>query len=496
MNPALRRTGIIALVLLGAIFLQLNKVQFFDARELSNSDHNARVLIEEYEVPRGQIQAADGTVLAESLEADPDRQLKYYRNYPEGSYFGNLTGYKSIVYGTSGLESTENEVLNGTGSLFFTEQVKDTFTGEAVLGGNVVTGLDVPLQQQAYDAVSDTGVDGAAVVLNPQTGEILAEVSVPGFDPTPISSNDRDTSAAAWEEVTADGEEGSTNSRLFDQSRQGVFPPGSTFKTVTAAAFIKNGHGNADTMVPAGNSYEPPDTDHTITNEADQCPEEELSLKEAFARSCNTTFARLCVDTLSAKEMNDMAADFGMGEAFQTPLESATSEIGDVSAPAFRAQSCFGQQDVRMSPLQNSVIAATIANDGARMDPMLVTEISDQESGATLQEFQPQRADDILTTGQAHEMKILMREVVNGPNGTGSNARQPGYTIAGKTGTAENTDAEGTDRPSHGWFIGWGQGDSNAPAVAVCVFLQNYGDGGSGEATRIGGQLMSTVLDG
>ncbi|MFC4334828.1 penicillin-binding transpeptidase domain-containing protein [Salininema proteolyticum] len=495
MNPAIRRTGVIALILLGAVFLQFNKVQFLDAADLAEDGHNARQEIEEYSVPRGEILAADGTQLAVSQPSPEDSRLKYYRTYPEGAPFSYLTGFKSLNVGSYGLERAEGPVLDGSDALFFTDKVKDLFTGETPLGGNVHTSLDPDLQRQAYDRLSGTGVPGAAVVMDPRTGEVLADVGTPGYDPDDLASNDGETAENAWREIAGpDGTDPENN--LQDPSRLQTYPPGSTFKAVTAAAFIKNGYGNANTMVPAGNSYDPPDTDHTITNQGDQCPESELPLKEAFARSCNTTFAQLCVNDLSAGEMRDMASDFGIGEEFEMPLTVAKSEIGDIDSPAFRAQSCFGQQSVRLTPFQNAMIASAIANDGILMEPSLVTKITDQKNGETLRNIRPDQYNRVLSQADNEQMRILMDEVVNGDRGTGGAARQGGYDIAGKTGTAENTDEKGDDLPTHGWFIGYGgEEGSDTPTVAVSVFVKNYGDAGSGLATQIAGELMAQALE-
>ncbi|GAB3993688.1 hypothetical protein GCM10029992_06020 [Glycomyces albus] len=251
-------------------------------------------------------------------------RLRLLPRLPRGDYFGNITGFKSMFRGASAIEEYEDDVLNGSSSLFLLDEIGSTFTGEEQIGGNVVLTLDADLQRAAYDAIAETGVIGGAVVIDPRTGRILAEASYPGWNPTDVASNDPDVANAAWLELLeTDGNPGE------DKTRSNFYPPGSTFKTIVASAYIENG-GSADDMVPAGNGYTAPDTSHEITNSSDQCPENELTLREAFARSCNTTFARMCVEELSADDITETAAAYGFGEAWETrstpsPPRPATS---------------------------------------------------------------------------------------------------------------------------------------------------------------------------
>jgi len=484
-NPALRRSGVIALILLGALLLRITWVQFFDHAEYDQA--NGRTILAEYETPRGLILAGD-VVIAQSLESDPGSTYDYYRDYPEGDYFGNITGFKSIQRGASAMESAQNDVLNGSSSLFFLDELGNTLTGKETLGGNVSLTLDAELQKAAYEALDATGSHGGAVVLEPQTGRILAQASYPGWNPTSVSSNDPDTANAAWAELIDD-----PSNPGSDRTRSEWYPPGSTFKTIVAAAFIEGGHGDADTMVPAGNGYTAPDTDHEITNSSDQCPQSEMTLKEAFKLSCNTTFARLCVETLSEEDILETAAAFGFEEEFTTPLDSLASTTGEISEKAFRAQACIGQQEVRETVLQNAVIAAAVANGGEVMAPQMIAEITDSE-GTTVKRGGEDSLGDAVSGSTAEELREIMEAVVE--DGTGTNARISGYTVGGKTGTAEHsTEANGSE-PDHGWFHGWALDEDGEPAVAVAVFLDSYGSGGSAKAAEISGDLMEQVLSG
>jgi peptidoglycan glycosyltransferase len=484
MNPALRRTGVLALILLGALIAQSTWVGFFHHDDYQGQ-LDGRSIVAEYSVPRGQILAGD-VVIAQSLPTDGG-DYEYKRDYPEGDYFGNITGFKSLRYGASNLEATENDLLNGTSSLLAFDDFWATVLKEEKPGGNVVTTLDPDLQKTAYDALADTGVEGGAVVIDPKTGRILAQASYPGWNPTEVSSNNGETAEAAWN-ATMNIED----SPARDRSTQNFYPPGSTFKTIVAAAFIENG-GKADDMVPAGNGYTAPNTNHEITNSSNQCPNEEYTLEEAFAKSCNTTFARLCVEKLTADQISDMANAFGFGEAFETPLPSAVSTTGDLSEEAFRAQACIGQQEVRETVLQNAVIASTIANGGERMAPQIVAELTDTD-GDTVQNFAEDDLGRAIDLDTAQELQIIMEAVVEG--GTGENAAIDGYTVGGKTGTAEHSESGENTEADHGWFHGWAMDKEGEPAVAVCVFLDSYGEGASAKAAEISGTLMQQVLEG
>lgn len=487
MNPAMRRTGIIALVLLGALIVQITWVGFFhhDDYDILSS---TRTTIAEYEVPRGDIVAGD-TVLATSVETEPGSDYNYQREYPAGDAFANLTGYKSRIYGTGagGIEAVQNDVLNGTSSLLLLDDFWSSMSGEPKPGGDVHITVDPELQQAAYDAIAETGSEGAAVVVDPRTGQVLAQTSYPGWDPTEIASNDGMVSEEAKAALDAD-----EDNPALDRSLRDFYPPGSTFKTIVAAAFIEQGN-DADTIVPAGNGYTAPDTDHEITNSSNQCPQSEMTLKEAFKLSCNTTFARLCVEELGDEDIKEMAGAFGFGEEYTTTWDSVASKTGDLSADAFRAQACIGQQEVRETVLQNALIAAAIANDGERMAPQILSEITDS-SGGTVKRGGEDSLGDAVSSSTAAELREIMEAVVD--SGTGSTAQIDGFTVGGKTGTAEHSaEADGSEA-DHGWFHGWAVDEDDDSAVAVCVFLNSYGSGGSSKAAEISGDLMEQVLSG
>lgn len=487
MNVTVRRMAVVSIILFLLLFAQVTRVQFFNQDFYASHDLNQRVSFNEYAIERGKILAGD-TVIAQSNETGAETYA-YEREYPEGAIFSNIHGYKSHIYGQTSLEALENGVLNGDDSVFFFRQIADEFSGFERPGGNILTTLDPELQVEAFEALSNSGSEGGVVALDPTTGDVLAQASYPNWDFNDIVSNNKDTSDSAWADLMALEEEANPS---LDRSRSDFFAPGSTFKTVVAAAMVRELGYTADTMVPAGNSYEPPSTDHEITNSSDQCPQQEMTLAQAFALSCNTTFAQVCVEDLSEDDLLSVARDFGFGEEFASPLTTAASSVGDVSDPAFRAQSCFGQQDVRTTVMQNAMISAAVANDGKTMEPQLIDEIQDHD-GSTMQRTSPNQHAEVLSAAEAGEMRTIMEAVVD--DGTGSAAQLGGHDVGGKTGTAENTDEDGNSRPNHGWFISWADDEDGNPSIAVAVFLKQHGDGGATEASRIAGNLMNTHFD-
>lgn len=492
MNAPLRRVTVVAIVLFSLLFLNLNWVQFVQYDYYKNNDYNNRVTVEEYSRQRGSILAGSQT-LAESVETD-DEELKYQRQYPAGDPYAHLTGYQSLVVGSGGIEDIENDWLSGSDPRLFVDRLSEMITGDQVAGGNVILSVDPKVQERAYELLGDSGSEvAAAVVLDPRTGQILAQVSTPSYDPNPLASHDIDEANQTWTDLTAD-----PANPVLDRSVNDVFPPGSTMKVVVAAAALEAGM-TPETMVPSGNEYIPPGSENNpIRNSNDQCPEAELPLQEAFARSCNTTFAKLCVSDFDglvddgATAFADMANRFGFETELQTPLTVTASRLGDLSEKSYLARACFGQHEVRETPMQNAMIAAAIANGGDLMAPQLIKELQAPDK-TTVEKVGSDRMASPVSSTVASGLQQMMERVVTA--GTGGNAAVNGIVVAGKTGTAEHgTDENGNPLPEHGWFTGYAMDDNGDPAVAVSVLLTDAGDGGSGNATGIAGELIRTAL--
>jgi penicillin-binding protein A len=335
---------------------------------------------------------------------------------------------------------------------------------------------------------------GTAVAIDPRTGAVQALVSMPSFDPNPLASHDTTEATAAYAKLEADAD-GPLKNRALSET----LPPGSTFKVVMGAVALESGIGK-ETSIPAGPSYTPPTSGTPIRNAVPSiCPESEVTLIEAMTESCNTGFAQLGVK-VGAEVVKEKARQFGfeqdgltVGQLGEGGLPVAPSRTGTMQNadggddPGALAQSSIGQRDVRMTPLQGAMIAATVANGGKQMEPYVVRQLLGPDRTTSYYTANPKQLREPVTGQVANDLRDMMVSVVQ--NGTGRNARISGATVGGKTGTAQ----AGEKSDDHGWFIGFAIKDGQ-PVSAVCVMLESAGSGGSAEAARISGQIMRAVI--
>ncbi|PZF85077.1 peptidoglycan D,D-transpeptidase FtsI family protein [Micromonospora deserti] len=495
MNAPLRRVGVVVMILFGLLFANLNWIQAYKADEYRNSDYNGRVQVAEYERKRGNIEAG-GTAVATSKETSGE--LKYLRTYPGGARYAHVLGYKPVNLADTGIEKSENDFLAGTSDQLIANRVKDMFTGDQTGGGNVLLTLSKQAQNTAYEQLRNNqeGVTkGAAIAIDPRTGAVQALVSMPSFDPKPLASHDTNEASAAYNRL-----EQAPDGPLKNRALGEVLPPGSTFKIVVAAAALENGIGKS-TQIPAGSSFTPPTSGTPIGNAAPSiCPEPQVTLMEAVTESCNTGFAQLGL-RLGADTVKEKARQFGfeqedltvgrLGEGGHSVAASRTGSMQNADGgddPAALAQSSIGQRDVRMTPLQGALIAATVANGGSQMRPYLVRQLLGPDRTTDYYTARPRELRQPVSGQVAADLREMMVSVVE--NGTGRNARINGYTVGGKTGTAQSA----PERPDHGWFIGFALDKDGTPVSAVCVVLEQAGDGGSAEAARIGGRIMRAAI--
>ncbi|GIJ47216.1 cell division protein FtsI [Virgisporangium aliadipatigenens] len=494
-NAPLRRVGVVTLVLFGMLFVNLNYVQGVKAKDYRTSDYNARVQTAEYDVERGKIIVGD-TAVAESKETTDS--LKYLRTYPGGEMYAHVVGFRGVNIGSSGVEKLEDEYLSGNSDAQFADRISEMFTGQKP-GGNVVLSLSKGAQETAWKELTGQKLSktGAAVAIDPRTGAILAAVSFPSYDPGPYASHDTKVAVDAKTKVESDKELKPSLNRAFSDR----FPPGSTFKVITSAAALANG-ATPETVMQAGNNYQPPQTSNFSIKNSSQntCPEPSITLKQALTVSCNTSFARYAVESLGPDKLKEMGRNFGFEEIPHIERDDknfafgvAKSEMGTMSGPDGKvdppalAQSAIGQREVKMTPLQGAMIAATVANNGSQMRPYLVQELKTYDLTTTHFTAQPKELRRSCTPAISRDLQDMMVNVVE--NGTGKKARINGFKVGGKTGTADGAEEEG----AHGWFIGFVMKDDK-PIIATAVFLQNAGKGGSGEAARISGEIMKSYI--
>jgi penicillin-binding protein A len=496
-NAPLRRVGLVVIVLFALLFVNLNWVQAYKADAYRTNEHNGRVQLTEYQRQRGTIVLAGGqTIVAQSVATGDS--LKYLRRYPLGPAFAHVVGYKGVTGGSTGIERAENDFLSGNADALFTNRIKDLFTGNKTAGGNVVLTLSKSAQETAYDDLvhNRSGVkNAAAVAIDPSTGAILALASTPSYDPNPLVSHDTETAQKAYDQLNGD-----RSKPLLNQAIQDTYPPGSTMKVIVSAAALSTGQYNPQTVIPAGPSYTPiKGGGFTIHNASPGvCPGATITLIEALTVSCNTGFAQLGV-TLGADKIKSMAQGFGFEDNGLTLAGSgnatvpvAASHTGDMTGPSGQddpnavAQSSIGQLNVRETPLQDALVAATIANGGVQARPYLIDKLQAPDLTTTFTAT-PKTLRTPISAEVAVQLQQMMESVVQ--NGTGTPAQISGYDVGGKTGTAQNGEAV----DDHGWFIGFAM-KNGKPIVAVCVFLQRAGVGGSHEAARIAGDIMKAVI--
>ena len=471
MNAPLRRVAIAVMLLFGLLLLNANYLQLVRADDLHNDPNNPRLILEEYSRERGPILVGDKAI-ASSVATD-DR-LKYQRKYAQGPLYAPATGFYSIVYGASGIEAAENSILAGTDDSLFVRRVIDQLTGEQVKGGSVQLTLNAKAQRAAYDGLR--GRKGAVVAIDPATGAILALVSSPSYNPNVLSSHETADVRAARARLNDNPAKPMLNRALRE-----TYPPGSTFKLVTAAAALESGKFRRDTKVYNGPRLDLPQTDSDLPNfDGRSCSASgRATLEDALKRSCNAAFGRVGMQ-LGATALREQAEKFGFNRAFEVPMTTSRSGFPtDTNAPQ-TAQSAIGQFDVRATPLQMAMVAATIGNRGVLMNPFLVREVRAPDL-SVLHTTRPDEVAEVISPQTADTLAQMMVTVVE--EGTGSNAKIAGVRVGGKTGTAQ----QGPDRKPHAWFVSLAP--INDPKVAVAVVLEE----GGGAAEVSGNQLAAPI---
>lgn len=474
--------ALIVLLLANATFTQV-----FTADGYRADPRNQRVLLDEYSRQRGQI-TAGGQLLAYSVATDG--RLRFLRKYPNPFAYAPVTGFYSLRYSSTGLERAENSILNGSDERLFGRRLADFFTGRDPRGGNVGTTINPDVQEAAWDALAqgcNGPCKGSVVALEPSTGKILAMVSAPSYDPNLLSSHDVEEQGRTWERLRDD-----PSSPLVNRAISETYPPGSTFKVITTAAALDAG-ANPDTPLTSAPRIVLPDSTATLENYGGtSCGNgPSTTLREAFARSCNTAFVQLGIDT-GVEKLRSTADAFGIdAEPPAIPLQVVESSLGPISDAAALGMSSIGQKDVALTPLQNAVVAATIANGGVTMNPFLVADLKGPDL-SNLSTTAPTEARRAVSAQVATTLTDLMIDAEQVTQQKGAIA---GVQIASKTGTAEHgTDPRNT--PPHAWYIAFAP--AKAPKVAVAVLVENGGDRlsatGGAVAAPIGRATIAAAL--
>jgi peptidoglycan glycosyltransferase len=417
-------------------------------------------------VQRGRITAGGKAILADSVEKAGD--FKFVRQYTDGKVYAPITGFFSPE-SESNVERSENSLLDGSSADLLLRRSIDLFTGEATKGANVDTTINPKAQQAAYDALKQSGKRGASIALDPKTGAILAMVSLPSYDPAELSGTDKGKVFARYDELAAQKDQ-----PLLNRAIEQTYPPGSTFKVVTSAAFLEDDSSRTpQTMVDAPDSLPLPGTSISLPNYAGESCGGQTQLILALEKSCNTPFAKIGMD-LGYDKVKAQAEKFGMGRQIGIPMSVAMSDFGKQEDKAALAMSSIGQRNNRMTPLQMAMVAAGVANGGKVMKPYLINKVTDSK-GDSVKEAEPEELSEAVSSDTAAKLREMMVAVVN--SGTGNLAQVPGVEVAGKTGTAETV----PNAPSHAWFICFAP--ANDPKVAVATIVESGAASAGAEAT-------------
>jgi penicillin-binding protein A len=492
MNKPLRRGAIFCGLLVLTLLLRDNWLQYLKADSLKDDPKNRRVTIARYSTPRGDI-IVDGDPITGSTTTSTSglNDLKYKRTYKNGAMWAPVTGYASQAFGANQLESIEDGILTGTDDRLFFRNTLDMITGKEKQGGNVVTTLNAAAQKAAYDGLKKQGGKGAVAAIDPSTGKILALASYPSYDPSSFAGNSTSTDSKAW---TALQKKNNSADPMLNRALRETYPPGSTFKVVTAAAALENGlYTSADSATDSPLPYIMKGTTTELKNEGN-IPCKNATLRTALRVSCNTVFGKIGSD-LGNDKMLAEAKKFGFDQEQFTPTRSAASVFSDNMNSSQTALSSIGQYNTAATPLQMAMVASAVANDGKLMKPYMVDKLQSSNLD-TIAQTDPQEMSQPLSSKNAQILQSMMETVVK--DGTGTNAQIPGVTVGGKTGTAQHGVAN--SKNPYAWFISYAKLPDGSSPVAVATVIEddnaNRDDiSGGGLAAPIAKSVMEAVIN-
>ncbi len=448
-------------LLLGGFF---SYFLFFESKAVINNPYNTRQENFAKEVIRGPIISNKNEILAETIVSE-GKEIRYY---PYGRLFSHVVGYAD--YGKSGMEQLTNfQLLSSNISLV--EKMVHDFSGIKDDGNKVITTLDLELQEVAYEALGNK--EGAVVAIDPSTGKILAMVSKPDFDPNKIATILSETDTENAEETF-----------LLNRATQGLYPPGSTFKMITALEYIRE-HPDSykDFLYTCDGVLEAGDYNIRCYNGK---AHGEVDIKEAFAKSCNGAFTSmgLSLDLDSFKHLSDTLL-FNKDLPLSIPYKKSSFILRNGDSDWEVLQSSIGQGKTMMSPIHNALLAATIANNGTLMKPYFVDRIENYH-GDLIEKYLPETVAQLMSVEETLILTEYMEAVIE--EGTAYGLKGAKYTAAGKTGTAEHSQ----NGSPHAWFIGFAPASN--PRIAISIVVENSGTG-SEYAVPIAKKVMDAYLN-
>jgi peptidoglycan glycosyltransferase len=456
----------------------------FDAKALKEKDANKRPLLEQQQIRRGRILADDGTVLARSVPKGHGANLRYVRRYPEGSLFGHPIGYSFVRQGDSEFEQFHNDELIGSESEF--GSILDQLSGRRQEGDDVVTNLDPAAQATAMEDLREAGF-GAVVAIEPSTGRVRTMASNPPYDPNRVPY-----------ELTKLNEN-ELEAPLYDRATQGQYPPGSTFKVVTAAAGLESGTITPETAFSAPSPLEVEGTPLENDFNTSYGP---ITLDTALTNSVNTWFGQLgqkvgqdqLFETMEKFGFNSTPPiDLPEGQVYKSGVFEGRDLLGK-NDPVDLARVAIGQERLQVTPLQIAMVAAAVANGGKLMKPQIWSRVVDPD-GRVVKRLEPSEYSQAVSAETAAELNTAMQGVVR--EGTGTNANIPGVTVAGKTGTAEtpgNESCGGGAEENQAWFMGFAPAED--PKIAIAVSVECTTQFGNDVAAPIFRDVAESILNG
>ena len=442
--------------------------------DLGSDPFNPRLVSAIRDRPRGKIIEADGTVLAESVKTADG----YTRRYTDRS-LAQVVGYASFKYGASGIEAAYADSLVGQDPADPLSTWRARYLNEREEPGSVVLTIVSKVQKAALDALAATGKKGAIVALDPRTGAILASVSLPNYDATAIA--DPATEDVAWQQVNGD-----QGKPLIDRARSGLYPPGSTVKTITGAAALETGV-NPDTKVRVDDPWQADKSWGTYFVRSSSQAHGDYTMADAYRLSENIYFAKIGLQ-IGGPKIAEYASRFGIGAAPKCDIPAAKGQLsntGTLDRPTLVADTAYGQGELLVSPLQMALAVAAIGRGGIVPTPHYAQEVRDS-AGNIIRTIAPGASGQVVNPATAAKIRDYLVGAVEGPGAFAFGAKISGVHVAGKTGTAENPAG-----PPHGWFVGFAPAEN--PTVAVAVIIENAGQGGV-DAAPLGGKVMQAAL--
>jgi cell division protein FtsI/penicillin-binding protein 2 len=472
MNHALRRVALACLVMFLLLLVNANYVQGFEAGKLASAPGNGRTFALQYQYQRGSIITADNQPIAESKHIPG--VYSYQRTYPSGLVYAPVTGYDT-PYSKTGIEQAEDRLLAGTDPRLAVRNLIDLVTGKPRRGATVQLTINSAAQQAAYKALKATGLPSGAVAIDPSTGAILALASYPTFNPNKYATLNGTQLNKADKKYR-----NSPQQPLLNRAINETFPPGSTFKIVTSSTAFSTGKYTPNTPYNAPTDLSLPGTTNKLIN-FDNLPcgsGGKVPLIYAFTVSCNTVFGGLGMH-LGGAALRQQANAFGMNRPLRIPLQVSPSNYPPVSNPDYTAYSAIGQYNDTVTPLQEAMFAAAIANGGTLMRPYLVQKVI-APNLTPLVTAQPSVLSHAVSPAVAGQVKQMMTSVVSNPIGTAHSIvpQLGGITVAAKTGTAQNgSNNTGLDDAVFTSFAPVGN-----PRIAVGVVVKGGGLGADASA--------------